>query len=560
MTWSEVGSSANRYEVLGKLAKGGMAEIFLARAASGAGVSKYVVVKRVLPERAADLQLVRMFLDEARLAAQLQHPNIAQVYDVGKLGESYFFSMEYVHGVTIRQLMVALRRNAMPPAIALGIGAGAAAGLHHAHERLGLDGRALGIVHRDISPSNLMLSFEGHVKVVDFGIAKATTHTEQTREGVVRGKIAYLSPEQALGAPLDRRSDIFSLGIVLWEILAGRRLFKRPNDYASMAAVVEEAVPPLPAHVPAQTAELVMRALAKDPDDRYQTAQDMLDDIERVATSLGAAMPFTSLARFVRELYGPQPEPWHALNAQRDSNEAVLIAAEPIPDQLTVVPSNAIERQLAAVADLSTTVGAVEELEVRRTTAVPLVVGDPDPPPSRGWLRTHWKAVILIGATAVAVITAALIATQGYAPDQTPRLVTRVVEPTPTIDAQHEVIADAPVAVVEVQVDAAASEVSDTPALETTPGPRRTTASPSRPSSDERQYSACADHGASKQPVNCTIVACRLRRQRAARAWFARISPAKQDAVIARCKTNGIVLRASDDAPDCDKDPSRCQF
>ncbi|HEY1557741.1 MAG TPA: protein kinase [Kofleriaceae bacterium] len=167
----EIGSTANRYEILGKLAEGGMAEIFLARGATAAGIERHVVLKRILRERAGDAAFVRMFLDEARLAAQLQHPNVAQVYDVGRLGESYFFTMEYVHGETVRALIKRARATGFstPIACVLAIGAGAAAGLHHAHERRGANGQPLGIVHRDVSPANLMVTYEGHVKVVDFG-------------------------------------------------------------------------------------------------------------------------------------------------------------------------------------------------------------------------------------------------------------------------------------------------------------------------------------------------------------------------------------------------------
>ena len=162
---AEVGSTANSYQILAKLASGGMADIFLARGEGVAGVERYCVLKRILRDRASDVQFVQMFLDEARLAAQLQHPNIAQVYDIGKLGDSYFFTMEYVHGETVRALLhraVELHRK-LPISCVLTLVAGAAAGLHHAHVRVGIDGRALGIVHRDVSPSNLMVSYEGSV-------------------------------------------------------------------------------------------------------------------------------------------------------------------------------------------------------------------------------------------------------------------------------------------------------------------------------------------------------------------------------------------------------------
>src|SRR5437762_8741170 len=198
-----------------------MAEIFLARGVSTTGVERYCVLKRILRDRASDVLFVRMFLDEARLAAQLQHPNIAQVYDIGKLGDSYFFTMEYVHGETVRALLHRAQglRRTLPINSVLTIVAGAAAGLHHAHVRVGIDGRALDIVHRDVSPSNLMVSYEGSVKLVDFGVAKAADRMSETRSGTVKGKISYLSPEQCRGQSIDRRSDLFALGIVFWETL-----------------------------------------------------------------------------------------------------------------------------------------------------------------------------------------------------------------------------------------------------------------------------------------------------------------------------------------------------
>src|SRR3954470_15996170 len=223
-----------------------MAEIFLARGAGVAGVERDCVLKRIIRERAGDVQFVRMFLDEARLAAQLQHPNIASVYDIGMLGDSYFFTMEYVHGETVRSLLqraYGLRRP-VPLACALTIAAGAAAGLHHAHERYANDGRPLAIVHRDVSPSNVMVSYEGHVKLVDFGVAKAADRAVQTKSGTVKGKIAYLSPEQCRGDRVDRRSDLFSLGIVLWELLTCTRLYRRASDLETMTAIVHEDAPP----------------------------------------------------------------------------------------------------------------------------------------------------------------------------------------------------------------------------------------------------------------------------------------------------------------------------
>jgi serine/threonine protein kinase len=343
---AEVGSTASSYEILAKLATGGMAEIFLARAASAVGLERYVVLKRVLRERASDASFIRMFLDEARLAAQLQHPNIAQVYDIGKLGDSYFFTMEYVHGETVRALLHrshALRRP-IPIGTVLTIGAGAAAGLHHAHERIGLDGKPLGIVHRDVSPSNLMVSYEGHVKVVDFGVAKAAHQSQETRSGTVKGKIAYLSPEQCRGRGVDRRSDLFSLGIVLWEMLTTERLFRQASDFETMAAIVNDPTAPPSSRrpeVPPELDALVLRLLAKTPEERFQSADELLDAIEHIAIRTQIALSSAALGRFVKELFGQRPEPWVELRANEQVPELVTVTSEPVPENLGLerVPS-----------------------------------------------------------------------------------------------------------------------------------------------------------------------------------------------------------------------------
>jgi serine/threonine protein kinase len=356
---AEVGSAANSYEILAKLATGGMAEIFLARGASATGVERYVVLKRILRSRAHDQSFVRMFLDEARLAAQLQHPNIAQVYDIGKLGDSYFFTMEYVHGETVRALLQRSHalRTPIPISSVLVVIAGAAAGLHHAHERIGLDGKPLGIVHRDVSPSNLIVSYEGGVKLVDFGVAKAAHRSQETRSGTVKGKISYLSPEQCRGAPIDKRSDLFSLGIVLWEMLTTERLYKRDSDFNAMAAIVSEEVPPPSTRRPEISPELdalSLKLLAKNPDERFQSADEVHEAIEGIAVRLGTALSSAALARYLRDLFGQRPEPWIEMQSRETHPEVFTVTSEPIPVDLTAPREDALETQLGAVPDLST--------------------------------------------------------------------------------------------------------------------------------------------------------------------------------------------------------------
>jgi serine/threonine protein kinase len=335
-----------------------MAEIFLARGASTAGMERYCVLKRILRNRASDAQFVRMFLDEARLAAQLNHPNVAQVYDIGKLGDSYFFTMEYVHGETVRALLQRARslRRELPLGAVLTVIAGSASGLHHAHERLNFDGRPLGIVHRDVSPSNLMVSYEGGVKVVDFGVAKAADRLTETRSGTVKGKISYLSPEQCRGASVDRRTDLFALGIVMWEMLTGERLYRRASDFENMNAIVNE--PPEPPSsrrraLPPEIDGIVMRLLAKDPDARYQTADELVDALEGAAASAGAMISSSGLGRLLREMFGQRPEPWLEIDAVAEAPEGVTVTSEPIPSELAVPVMDSVDLHLSEVPDLS---------------------------------------------------------------------------------------------------------------------------------------------------------------------------------------------------------------
>jgi serine/threonine-protein kinase len=287
-----VGNASCRYDLLARLAQGGMAEIFLARAHALAGFERYVVLKRIRPEHGDDARWINMFLDEARLAAQLQHPNIAQVFDLGQIGGDYFYTMEYVHGADVLDVLTRCSEadTRVPLNVALAIIAGAAAGLAHAHARCGANGRPLGIVHRDISPSNLMVSHEGGVKIVDFGVAKARQNREHTQAGTIMGKVAYLSPEQCKTGAVDHRSDLFSLGTVLYEVLTHQRLFKRETDYETLAAVVRYT-PTRPSFlVPGLARDvdhLVMRALAKDPAQRFQSATEMVEAIEAIAESQG---------------------------------------------------------------------------------------------------------------------------------------------------------------------------------------------------------------------------------------------------------------------------------
>ena len=302
-----------------------MAEIFLARASGIEGFEKLVVVKRILPTLAASDDFVRMFLDEARLAAQLHHPNIAQVYDIGLDGGAHFFVMEYVDGHDLRAVLNASTQSGgLPLEHALAIVAAVAAGLHYAHEHRGPDGEPLGIVHRDVSPSNVLVTYDGAVKLVDFGIAKARTRAE-TRDGALKGKIRYMSPEQCRGEALDRRSDIFSLGLLLYELTAGSRAFDEELEYELVTLVAAGSVPPPSARVrtyPEDLEAIVMKALRPNPSERYATAEEMQLELERYAGRARLTLSTVGLRRFMSAAF-PKERP-----ARRPSSEVGAIGGE----------------------------------------------------------------------------------------------------------------------------------------------------------------------------------------------------------------------------------------
>jgi serine/threonine protein kinase len=312
------GARIGRYEVVHRIACGGMAEIYLARASGIYGFEKYVVLKRILPQYASNVEFVRMFLKEARVAASLDHANIAHVHDIGETGGSTFFTMEYLHGEDLRHVVRHLEHGPerIPLEHALEIVMGAAAGLHFAHEKRGADGRSLGIVHRDVSPANIVVTYDGGVKLVDFGIAKLGADRELSQRYALKGKLAYMSPEQLHNQPVDRRSDVFSLGIVLYEITTGTRLFKGSTEVQTMKSVLDGVVPPpssvLPGYPPALE-RIVLRALAQVPADRYQTARELQVDLEAFVHDERLRVSPTALAEWMERTFGPKQEIWHTL-------------------------------------------------------------------------------------------------------------------------------------------------------------------------------------------------------------------------------------------------------
>jgi serine/threonine-protein kinase len=305
-----------RYQLLKKLATGGMAQIYLARQLGPEGFEKFLVVKRILPHLAENDEFITMFLDEARIAARLNHPNVVQIFDLGAQDDSFFIAMEFIHGEDVRRVWKHADKVGKPIPLPLicRIIIDACAGLDYAHKKLDQSGRALNIVHRDISPQNILVSFEGGVKIVDFGIAKAADQATVTKSGVLKGKYSYMSPEQAAGQPIDCRTDIFALGVVLYELLTGTRLFKRATDIQTLNAVTECKIAPpsqINDRVPPDLDAIVMKALAKDRTQRYSEAKQ-----------LGAALEGWLLANQLSGSTAVLSEFLHAIYADRLRSEA----------------------------------------------------------------------------------------------------------------------------------------------------------------------------------------------------------------------------------------------
>jgi serine/threonine-protein kinase len=312
-----------RYELVRKLAEGGMAELWLARLTGSAGFAKLVAVKRILPRLARSPRFADMFLDEGRLAADMRHPNIVQVLEVGVDDGELFIVMELLDGLDAGRLMsrTLARGERLPLGVAVQIVADAAAGLAYAHDKTSLDGERLEIIHRDVSPQNLFITVDGHTKVVDFGIAKARSQTTMTEAGTLKGKCGYMSPEQVCGDPVDQRADQFALGVVLWELVAGQRLFRRDTDVDTLRAVLNHEVPPL-AHVvdgvPEELERIIARSLHEDPRERFPSCDDLADALDaflqRTVDGVPIRRGLRAVGRIVRARLAEGPSPSEQAN------------------------------------------------------------------------------------------------------------------------------------------------------------------------------------------------------------------------------------------------------
>ena len=327
-----------KYTLLRRLTIGGMAELYLARSADNFGVERVAVLKVIAARFAKDPAFARMFQDEARIAATLNHPNIGQVFDVGEVMGRQYLAMEFLHGQDLREIvrrLSSLGQGGLPLAIAVHVGCGICAALEFAHNARGIDGTPLGIIHRDVSPSNIMVRYDGHVKLLDFGIAKAKNRSALTEPGTIKGKVRYLSPQQLMGEGIDHRSDIFTLGISLWEATVGRHLFEGEQDIQVYEAIHSGRIRPpssVIADYPRDLEAIVLKALAYRAEDRYASAALMQHDLERYAIDNKLPLAESQTARFMRVLFEEELAAWQSAQSRGGGLLDYLLAGAPAED------------------------------------------------------------------------------------------------------------------------------------------------------------------------------------------------------------------------------------
>lgn len=413
-----------KYRLLRRLAFGGMAEIFLAQLERDAGFAKKVVIKRILPHLGADTDFVSMFQDEARLAANLNHPNVVQVYDFGAIDGTYFIAMEYVEGADLRRLLkgAADRKRPLSPAEVAALGEGVARGLAHAHALTDDASRPLEIVHRDVSPHNVMVSRTGEAKIMDFGIAKATARATRTATGTIKGKLAYMAPEQAGGGTVDKLSDQFAVGLVLWECLTLRRVYEGDSEPELLARVTRAEIPDVRSvrsDVPDALAAIVQRMLAREREARFGDLLEVEQQLAAFRFSLGAAgavriadmvaqlapaEPSTPVRRVTMALPDPAPAATPAAQGGAESSAEPPAGVTQGSSGWTLAPEPG-----AATA----TVSPPRESTAPSEVSPPAVSTRPAPPSS----RRRWLAAVAGGVLA-GVAAVALVASRRAPPQQ----------------------------------------------------------------------------------------------------------------------------------------------
>ncbi|MCA9671520.1 MAG: PEGA domain-containing protein [Myxococcales bacterium] len=339
-----------KYYLLERINVGGMAEVFRAKAYGVEGFERLLAVKRILPNIAEDEEFIEMFIDEAKIAVQLNHANIAQIFDLGKVDDSYFIALEYIHGKDLRAIFDRCRSLSQPMPIpqACFIIMKVCEGLDYAHNKRDSSGSEMHLVHRDVSPQNVLISYEGEVKLVDFGIAKAAGKASKTQAGILKGKFGYMSPEQVRGLPLDRRSDIFSVGIVLYELLTGERLFLGESDFSTLEKVRNvEILPPSTYNrkIGEELEQIVLKALAKDVEDRYQNAIDLHDDLQAYMYSSGEFYSRKDLASWQKQTF--------AREIEDESKKLEAYRQMPVPEPVEAENSGPVQAAVTASVQTS---------------------------------------------------------------------------------------------------------------------------------------------------------------------------------------------------------------
>jgi serine/threonine-protein kinase len=386
------GTRLGRYEIIATIASGGMATVYLGRALGAAGFQRLVAIKCLHPHVAADEQFVTMFMDEARLAARIRHPNVVPTLDLENGPDGLFLVMEYVEGDGLLGLLRAAARSGepMPPTIAVRIALDVLHGLHAAHELTGDRGEPLRIVHRDVSPHNVLVGTDGITRITDFGIARAEERITHTREGQIKGKLSYMAPEQTSGEPVDRRADIWSAGVVLWECLAARRLFRGESDAEVLRNLLEAPIPALtdlrPDFPPALDTVLA-KALARKPEDRFATAAEFAEALEEAGALLGVAST-RAVSSYIRRLAGAkvgalheQVRAWTGDPARTSAPPGVVAIAGTGSDEITNTPLRDSAAGLAAAAIVE---APADDTQANTDTAVRIARGQLVIPPTPG--------------------------------------------------------------------------------------------------------------------------------------------------------------------------------
>ena len=369
----------DRYELIGEIASGGMATVFLARLTGVGGFRRFVAIKRLHPHLAGEKEFVEMFLDEARLAAGIHHPNVVSILEVSASPIGYYLVMEYIEGDTLARLLAraAGQGQRLPTGIALRILIDALAGLHGAHELRDDRGSLVELVHRDVSPQNVLVGIDGVSRITDFGVARAASRLSATRVGQLKGKLAYMAPEQATGADLDRRADVFSAGVMIWETLAAKRLFKGETEAATLSRVLNEPIPELVRVAPGaskQVSQAVMRALERNPARRFSTCAQLAEALEAAAANGGGVASSRDVSVFVKAMLGEE------IDRQREAVRTWLARSEPSQVQGSPPPSAPSSVSAAAMAfpgeeySRSRTGSAVIGIEQPRRSRAPLVL------------------------------------------------------------------------------------------------------------------------------------------------------------------------------------------